>query len=107
MHAVSLPVTQMCMPDRVVGVFLQVLRVLMTVMSDFGYVPMAQRKPPVTLGPNAAKHLRPLAQQAVVALQVRVPGPVGVCFCRGRQADCLSKHGACPECADRRYACLY
>lgn len=47
----------------------QVLRVLMTVMSDFGYVPMAQRKPPVTLGPNAAKHLRPLAQQAVVALQ--------------------------------------
>lgn len=61
------------MPDGVVGLMrLQVLRVLMTGMADFGYVPMAQRKPPVTLGPNAAKHLQPLAQQAVVALQVRV-----------------------------------
>lgn len=49
---------------------LQVLRVLTTIMSDFGSVPIAKRSPPSTLGPEAAKHLQPLAQQAVVALQV-------------------------------------
>lgn len=50
---------------------LQVLRVLITVMSDFGPVPLARRLPSITLGAQAAVHMQPLAEQAVVSLQVR------------------------------------
>lgn len=48
----------------------QVLRVLVTLMSDFGSLPLAKRLPPAKLGSEGAQHVLPLAQHAVAALQV-------------------------------------
>lgn len=47
----------------------QVLRVLVTLMSDFGNLPLARRLPPIKLGSEGAQHVLPLAQHAVAALQ--------------------------------------
>jgi hypothetical protein len=50
---------------------LQVLRVLMTVMSDFGTAPLGQRPPPFALGGEGMGATLALMQQGVAALQVR------------------------------------
>lgn len=56
---------------QIVGVCaVQVLRVLVTLMSDFGNLPLARRLPPIKLGSEGAQHVLPLAQHAVAALQV-------------------------------------
>jgi hypothetical protein len=50
---------------------LQVLRVLMTIMSDFATAPLGQRPPPFALEGEGTLDTLVLMQQGVAALQVR------------------------------------